>query len=201
MSVGHVEERDPGEYLDYSVHNVLFSYDPERVPHAVGRGEVVLGFCGAHLLRDLRHPGHIPVGQEHGADLGVLRLDMPDPVELLVLPCELVLLYDVVLVVLDGCARDEPGLGVAGHDLPVEVERGGVVLTEDTALDHPPEVLGAAGVHPVVVQVHRRIEIDLGLGAVKDAPGVPGGHLPGLVRIEYVIGRGCDLLRHVLARS
>ena len=107
---------------------------PDRVPHAVGRGEVV-------ERRGRRVPasasasisGRAAVGEEHRLGVGAERQHVAGAVVLLVRPGLLVLPDDVALVVVDVHAADHAGLRPPVHDLPVEVERR-LGLAEQRAL-------------------------------------------------------------------
>ena len=68
------------------------------------------------------------VGQEHDAGLRAQLDDVARAIVFLVAPRALVLLDDVALVLVDREAAGEPGLLVAAHPQPVEVERRRLVL-------------------------------------------------------------------------
>ncbi|OPZ62392.1 MAG: hypothetical protein BWY86_00413 [Candidatus Aminicenantes bacterium ADurb.Bin508] len=190
VAVGDVEEGDGGEERDDLLLNRLVLDDPKGVDNAVWGGEVVLGSLLALRYEDGIQVLPAAVGEEDRSGLGVEGDDVAGPVDLLVFPGELVLLDDVLLVIFHRGACDETCLDVVAHLLPVNVDVLLFVGNEDPFVYEAAEVFGRLGVDAVIVEVDTRVQVDLGLGDVKERDRVGFGHLPGLFGAENIVGRG-----------
>ena len=164
------------------------AHHPKRVTDAGVGDEVGLGRRRGRLGREFIDCGIVLVGEEHRARLGAERVHLADAVVLLVRAGEFVLADAALVVVGHAGGGDEARLLVAAHDQPVEIIAGGAVLLQHPFRKHAVEVLLALGVDRRAVGIGAGRQIDLGLGDVKEAPGLAGGAFAGLLAVEHVIG-------------
>jgi hypothetical protein len=92
-------------------------------------------------------------------------------------------------------------LNVLAHPLPVEIERRAIVADEPPIALHGDEVLAGLRVHPRIVRVDPRVEVDLGFHHVQERVRVPLREYARLVRIENVVREARDLRGEIGAGS
>ena len=100
---------------------------------------------------------------------------------------------DVVLVVLDVAHTDEPGLGMAAHDLAVEVEARRGLAHEHAVLLEAEEVFLRLGIHAVVVVIHLVRQVYLRAVHVEEVDGVACAEGLGFGAVDDIVGDGGDL--------
>ncbi len=161
--------------------------------HAVVGGDVDVGrpACGPRQHGVDR--GRVGIGDHHRPGLRVDRLDLADAVVLLDRRGQLVLADAVGLVVGDRGRGGKPGLHPVAPGQPIDVVAGPGIAHEHAGRDHPLQVVRGLGVDGTVVGVERRVEIDLGLRDVQEAPRLAFGALARLGARQHVVGRREDL--------
>ena len=133
------------------------------------------------------------IGDHHRTGLRIDGLDLADAVVFLHRRGVFVLADAVAGVIGDRGGDGEPGLLTVAPGQPVDVVAGLRVADQDAGRDHAAEVLRRLGVDGAVVRVGRRIEIDLGLRDVQEAPRFALGAFACLGAGQHVIGRRQDL--------
>ena len=113
--------------------------DPRWIPAAYNDAALVVNLFIVALVFSPRE-------QEHRLVLRVERLDVPDPVVLLVRAGELVDLHPTGVVVLDAHDRHHAGLHDVAHRQPVDRVRRHVVALEHPAREELLEVRAPSGV-------------------------------------------------------
>ena len=145
------------------------------------------------------------IAHHHRAGLGVDRLDLADTVVLFHGGRVLVLADSVGRVISNRSDRGKAGLSAVAPGLPVDVVAGLGVADQHAGRDHPVDVLGCLGVDGAIVGINRRVEVDLGLRDVEEAPRLALGPLARLGARKHVVrGRqdfGCPSRRGRRARK
>ncbi len=192
MPVGNVDRRQRVERARQRGDRCVVGDDPHLMAHAVIGGDVDIRCAGACLRQqriDLRR-GRI--AHHHRPGLRVDRLDLADAVVLLHRRGQLVLADPVGGVVGERGDRGEAGLHAAVPGQPVDVVGGLGVADQRAGLDHVVEILPRLGVDRLVVRIDRRVEVDLGLGDMQEAPRLALGALARLRARQHVVGRRED---------
>ena len=192
MAVGDIDRRQRVEGARQRRDGRVVVDHPHLVAHAVVGGDVDVGCARGGARQHGVDLGRGRIGHHHRAGLGVDGLDLADAVVLLQRRGQLVLAHAVRRVVGERGDAGEPGLHAVAPGQPVDVVAGLGVAHEHAGRDHAGEVLGRLGVDGAVIRVDRRIEVDLGLGDVQEAPRLALGALARLRAREHVIGRGQD---------
>ncbi len=136
----------------------------------------------------------MPIGKKHRARLRIQGIDEPDSIVLLVRPGQLVLANTICVVGVHRCRGHKPRLLVITHHQAVYVVAGLSVPHERAGLHHFSKILGAFCVHRWIMWINALGQIDLGFGYVQEAPWPAFGALARLFRVQYVIGRRCNLV-------
>ncbi len=118
---------------------------PERMART-GQLDSIGGVARRHPLRHLGQGGSGRVGGEDGAGLGRHRLDLADPVVLLVRPGELVAPNAICVIGGDRAAGDDAGLKMVAHFDAINVVAGRAVAPQDAVTNQPCHVLRPLGI-------------------------------------------------------
>ena len=98
--------------------------------------------------------------QKNRTGVGITDIDMTHTVFLLVRTGKLMLFYDVIHVVINGCTSHNTGLRPSIHDLSVNIIHRSVFFDIDAVREHLLQVSSCPGVDAGIIVVYRRIEID-----------------------------------------
>ena len=154
---------------------------------------VDLGFARGHLRQQCIDILAGLVGQQYRSGLGVQRLDLSDPVILLVRPGKLVPAYPVAVIVSHRGNRHQARLGVLAHHQPVDVVAVPAVALQYAFIQHVREILGRLAVDRRVMGIRTFGQVDLGPGDVQKTPRSSRGTLPRLNAVQDIIGRRDDI--------
>ena len=122
---------------------------------------------------------------------------MADPVRLFVRAGELMLFDDIVAIVVDGRAANQPCLCPPVHDLAVDIKARLCILFAHAILHKPFEIFPRFLINTGVIKIDGRIQINLRLVDMQKGIGVPLYHFPRLRAAHHIVGKRRHLLRIV----
>ena len=163
---------------------------PDRVPHAVLRGEVVQRIAGRHLAREGVDSRVASIGQEHDARLSAQFDHVASAIVLFIAPGPFVLPDDIRLVFVDREAAGDSRLLMRAHPKTIEVQRRRLVEHKRRDIAECREVLARLFVHLRRIGIGLRRQIDLRARDVQETQRIAGGQLPRLVGADDVVRHG-----------
>ena len=158
--------------------------DPVRGNKIIKRGIL---FAQVYDLVDLCFGS---VRQKDRTGMGIGRIYMTDPVNLLFFPGVFMLPDRSGQIIVNGRAANDTGLAASIHGQLINIEAGRFVLYKMTILNLGIQKLSGFLVYPVIVGIN--ISSEHGLCPVdgKERKRFPSDLLKGFVSVIYIIGKG-----------
>ena len=164
MSVRNIGGRYLSKCILHRPYHCPVPNHPHPVPDSVIRHKIIDGQAGLDLGHQPFDGFILPVGQEYGTGMGIGSIHMADTVNLLILPCILMLLYDAVYIIVNRAAGHHPGLAAPVHGQLIQIIILLSVRHIDAFLNLPVQCLPCPYIYPVIICIH--ILRELGLSPV-----------------------------------
>ena len=201
VSVSDVEIRNLVKLLGDGRYHFGVVNHPEVVSEAVRSSEVILRFAGSHLVNDSLQSLIVGESEKYRLDVGIVDTHMLHAVLLLVTARQFVLLDAPFHIVIHIGGYNDAILRATVHGLRIYIIVLLVVSDEPAVGLESVEVLDRLVIHPGVMLIGARGEIDLRLDDMIERARIAFGLSSGLLAVEHVIWTRCNLLDEFAGRT